>query len=403
MEMEKNTYGFNTNSLVLLLGLAGFISAADNWFVSPILPAISNEMNILNSQAGIILTAYLVPYGFMQPIYGYLSDRWGKVKVLQAIILGLAGGTFGCSLSSSLGVLCFWRAITGFFAAGIIAVSLALIGDAVPFEQRQAHVGKFMGFVALGQGLSVGLGGFLAKYLSWQIAFVCFALASLCVLYFFRKLPKDSPNPTTNNFFKEVITVTLNAKGRVIFPLAMLTGFLLLGLYSYLGAFLYDITKLDYQQVGIVMMFFGISAIFASSILRKFIQRNNHKKTIIVGGCLALIAALILRFFPYWYAGWIVTVILGFSYIFIQSTLATMAFDVASETKGLPSALIGLGLFGGGGLGTAVASWILSIGGYQMLWSVFSIEILTFILIVSLVRFDSLSNEIFNKTYLKKS
>ena len=73
--------------------------------------------------------------------------------------------------------------------------------------------------------------------------------------------------------------------------------------------------------------------------------------------------------------------------MFIQSTLATIAFDVAPETKGLPSALVGLGLFGGGGLGAAFCGWLLPIGNYVGIWGVLAAAMLVFVLIASLLSF----------------
>lgn len=52
------------NRIVSLLGLAGFIVMADNWVVSPILPAISQNLNIDIARAGLLITAYMIPFGF---------------------------------------------------------------------------------------------------------------------------------------------------------------------------------------------------------------------------------------------------------------------------------------------------------------------------------------------------
>lgn len=374
--------------LVWILGFAGFISAADNWIVSPTLPAIAAGFGVTISQIGIILTAYMIPYGIMQPVYGFLSDRWGKARILQWIVCGLAIGTIGCSVASSLWLLCLWRIITGFFAAGVIAVSLALIGDTVPLLERQKYVGRFMGIVFLGQGLSVGLGGIFANFISWRIAFIFFAVLALCTVTFLNKLPKDFSNSARCNFFLETKRVTLSPKGRVIFPLALATGFLLLGLYSYLGAFLHEIAGLDYLQVGMVVMFFGFACLLAGCQVGKLAQKIGHQKTIIIGGYLSLTTAISLAVFPYWQVGLLATISLGFGYIFIQSTLATIAFDIASENKGLPSALIGLGLFGGGGLGTACGSLVLSQESYQSLWLLFGFGIVVLIVISAKLRFD---------------
>ncbi|HEX3014521.1 MAG TPA: MFS transporter [Methanobacterium sp.] len=371
--------------MIFILGLAGFISAADNWIVSPVLPAIAATFGISIALAGAVLTAYLVPYGLMQPFYGFLSDNRGKTRVLQKITLGLALGTGACAVANSFGMLFFWRAFTGFFAAGIISVSLAWIGDNVPSGERQRYVGKFMGIVFLGQGLSVGLGGTITNYISWQVMFGIFAIVSFCTVFLLGKLPEtristDKQPFKIINFFSEVKKVVSTPKGKVIFPMAFAMGFLVVGLYSYLGAFLHEFTGLNYMQIGLIVMFYGFACLIAGSTVGKLEKPIGQKKVIICGGFLALISALILVFLPFWQAVLVATITLGFGYIFIQSPLATMAFDVTPETTGLPSALIGLGLFGGGGIGTAVFGWVLQFGGYEILWPVVALGIVLFIL-----------------------
>lgn len=382
---------FNS-SLILILGLAGFISAADNWIVSPVLPAIAATFGISIALAGSVLTAYLVPYGLMQPFYGFLSDNRGKTKVLQKITLGLAIGTGACAVSSSFEMLFFWRAFTGFFAAGIISVCLAWIGDNVLSGERQRYVGKFMGIVFLGQGLSVGLGGTITNYLSWQVMFGIFAVVSFCTVFLLGKLPKteiSSNNQSfkTRDFFSEVKKAVTTPKGKIIFPMAFSTGFLLIGMYSYMGAFLSESTGLNYLQIGLIVMFYGFACLFAGSAVGRLEKTMEQKKIILSGGCFALLSALLLVVLPFWQAVLVATVALGLGYIFIQSPLATMAFDVTPEATGLPSALIGLGLFGGGGLGTAVFGWVLQWGGYAILWPLVALGIVIFILVVVKVDF----------------
>lgn len=378
--------------MIFILSLAGFISAADNWIVSPVLPAIAATFGISIAFTGIILTAYLVPYGLMQPFYGFLSDNRGKKRVLQKITLGLALGTGACAVSNSFGMLFFWRAFTGFFAAGIIAVSLAWIGDNVPSGERQRYVGKFMGIVFLGQGMSVGLGGTITNYLGWQVMFGIFAAVSLCTVFLLNKLPESEISTNKqpfrfHDFFSEVKKVVSTPKGKIIFPMAFAAGFLLVGLYSYLGAFLHEFTGLNYLQIGLIIMFYGFACLIAGSAVGRLEKIMEQKKIIIIGGFMALSSALILATLPFWQAVLAATITLGFGYIFIQSPLATMAFDVTPEATGLPSALIGLGLFGGGGIGTAVFGWILNLGGYGVLWPVVALGIVIFILAAAKIDF----------------
>lgn len=384
----KNVPSLKYRKLISILGLAGFISAADNWFISPSLSAIASEFNISNSVAASILTAYLIPYGIMQPVLGFLSDHFSKTKILQFIVCGLALGTAGCSLSSSFEMLLICRAVTGFFAAGIIAISLALIGDTVEASERQIYVGRFAGIVFLGQGLSAGLGGILTKYFSWRLALIFFTIISILTVFFLYKLPYSTPTPLNNKFLPEVKRVIFTPKGRVIFPLALLTGFLLIGLYSFLGGFLHDVIDLDYLQVGIVMMFYGFACLIAGSQVGKLGQKFGKKVTLVLGSCFSLCTILLLLIFSCWQAVWIATISLGFGYIFIQSTLATSCFDIASESKGLPSGIIGLCLFGGAGLGTAFNGWLLSQLDYKTLWFIVTLEIIVFILIIFKLDYD---------------
>lgn len=383
----------NYRKLVWILGLAGFVSAADNWFVSPSLSAIADDFGTSVAVAGSILTAYMVPYGLMQPVYGFFGDQKNKAKLLRMITIGLAIGTAGSALSNSIPLLCFLRLLTGFFAAGIITLSLSLIGDAVPAEEQQIFVGKFMGIVFTGQGLSSGLGGILTRYVSWRGAFFFFAIFAVAVVILLRTLPSNSveANRHNRNFFHECKLALLSPKGKIIFPLSFFAGLLLLGIYGYLGSFLNERTKLDYMQAGIVVMFYGFACLFGGSKIGKLASRFGKKKVIISGEIWALVSSVIL-YCSYQLKNWpiavLATICLGFGYISIQSTLATIALSVTGECRGLPSGLIGLGLFCGGGVGSLIGSRLLLLGTYKTIWITFGIAIVLLIFITGKLKLE---------------
>lgn len=381
---EPDTGGYQ--KLVLILGLAGFVSAADNWFVSPSLSAIAANFGTSVAVTGSILTAYMIPYGFMQPVYGFFGDQHDKMKLLRIIVIGLAIGTGGSALSNSLPVLCVLRVLTGFFAAGIIALSLSVIGDTVPHEKQQNYVGKFMGIVFTGQGLSTGLGGILTRYVSWRGAFQFFAVFAIAAAVLLWALPPHSKRTTeqSSNFFYQCRLAVFSPKGKIIFPLAFVAGLLLLGVYGYLGSFLNERIHLNYMQSGIVVMFYGFACLIGGSKIGKLANRFGRKRVILAGECWAVVSvALLLCSYQIrsWPLALVATICLGFGYISIQSTLATMALDVTGECRGLPSGLIGFGLFCGGGIGSLIGGQLLLAGTYQTIWIVFGISIifLTFI------------------------
>ncbi len=352
-------------ALVLILGVAGFISAADNWFVSPALPAIAADLGISALYAALILTAYLLPYGCMQPIFGLISDRIGKVRVLTWILAGFTIGSGACALAGTLQVLIFWRAFTGFFAAGIVAISLACIGDAIPPKERQHYVGIFMGIVFLGQGLSVGIGGLLAELFSWRVPFMLFSGIAIGTLLFVPKIPEpDLPVPH-RPVREELKDIFHHPASWILFPLAGLSGFLLIGMYSFLGSFLHEVVDLGYMQIGAIIMFFGFSALIGGAQAGKLSRKIGTRWMVAGGGILVSGSVLLLAVFPGWETGLVASTGLGLGYICIQSTVATLAFDITPGSKGLPSALVGLGLFGGAGIGAACMGILIGLFGYS--------------------------------------
>ena len=360
--LQQNTL-VSPRFLVIILGLAGFISAADNWFVSPVLPAIASDFGISIPLAGMILTAYLIPYGLMQPVFGVISDHTGKIRVLLIILTGFAIGSGACAMAGSLPSLMIWRICTGFFAAGIIAVSLAHIGDTIPVAQRPQYVGIFMGIVFLGQGLSVGIGGMLTHFLSWRVAFLLFSLMAIIDILILRMIP-DGRHCSPISLKDELLSIH-DQRTWIFFALAGVTGFFLIGMYSYLGAFLHQIAGLDSMQTGFVIMFFGFSALIGGMKAGNIRRKLGYRRMIAGGAMIAMISGVILALFPRWETGLVASGGLGLGYICIQSTIATEVFDITPKSKGLPSALIGLGLFGGGGVGTYYMGNLITVCGYS--------------------------------------
>ena len=258
--------------VVYTLGFCGLVSAADNWFVSPALPAIANALGVAASAATVVLTAYLVPYGLLQPVCDTLGDRFGRLRVLHVIVAGLAAGTFLCAVAPTLPLLVLARVLTGCFAAGIIAVSQAHVGDVVGPERRGAAVGILMGITFTGQGLSSGLGGVITDLMSWRAAFACFGVLALLALALLWRLPH--PEASTDGqgvapvrqggFFVRAARIFFGTH-RAIFFVACTTGVVFLGVYGFMGTFLAERCGLGPTQAGLIMMLYGVMCLVGAA------------------------------------------------------------------------------------------------------------------------------------------
>src|SRR3990172_3619164 len=152
---------------------------ANSAVVSPIVPAIARDIGGSPVQtAAMLIAGYMLPFALFQLLYGPLADRYGKLRVLRATLLGFILTGALTALGAGLTDLTIYRALTGACAAGIMPVSLALIGDTVRLEERQAAIGSFMGISFLGQGLSMAIGGAFAFFLSWRGVFLFYAALS---------------------------------------------------------------------------------------------------------------------------------------------------------------------------------------------------------------------------------
>ena len=366
--------------VVYTLGFCGLVSAADNWFVSPALPAIASALGVAASAATIVLTAYLVPYGLLQPVCGTLGDRFGRLRVLHVIVAGLAAGTFLCAVAPTLPLLVLARVLTGCFAAGIIAVSQAHVGDVVGPERRGAAVGVLMGITFTGQGLSSGLGGIITDLMSWRAAFACFGVLALVALALLWRLPraeapagKKSAEPAPvpqDNFFVRAARIFFG-RHRETFLVACTTGVVFLGVYGFMGTFLSERCGLGSTQAGLIMMLYGVMCLVGGTVSGRIGAARGPRGVIYVGeasGLLAIAALAVVTVTGSWVPALLAAGALGFGYILTQPTLVSLSMDADPAQTGLCTGLIGLGVFAGGGVGSSLGGRLVALGGYDALW-----------------------------------
>ena len=367
--------------VVCTLGFCGLVSAADNWFVSPALPAIASALGVAASATTIVLTAYLVPYGLLQPVCGTLGDRFGRLRVLHVIVAGLAAGTFLCAVAPTLPLLVAARVVTGCFAAGIIAVSQAHVGDVVGPERRGAAVGVLMGITFTGQGLSSGLGGIITDLMSWRAAFACFGVLALVALALLWQLPRPeapageegaapaAPAPR-GSFLSRAARIFFGGH-RAIFLVACTTGIVFLGVYGFMGTFLSERCGLGPTQAGLVMMLYGVMCLAGGAVSGRIGAARGPRGVIYVGeasGLLAIATLVVVTATGAWQPALLAAGALGFGYILTQPTLVSLSMDADSAQTGLCTGLIGLGVFAGGGVGSALGGQLVALGGYDALW-----------------------------------
>lgn len=401
--------------IVVTLGFCGLVSAADNWFVSPALPAIAQTLAIAPAAATIILTAYLTPYGLLQPVCGAIGDAVGRVRLLCIIVAGLAASTVLCAAAPTLEALVVARIVTGCFAAGIISVNQSLVGSVVSEEDRQGAVGLLMGITFTGQGLSAGLGGLICDLVGWRVAFICFGALGAAAWLGVRRLryldamdgagavgapgvsvsttgagTVDAPGagvsaagagavgsaerePFRPAAFLRHAAQILFGPGRAIYFVAFTTGIIFLGVYGFMGTFLAERCGLSSTQAGLLMMFYGLACLAGGGISGRIGEARGQRGVIAVGETSGVIATALLAASTItgsWMPALPAAACLGLGYILVQPTLVSFSMDIDPSHTGLCTGLIGLGVFAGGGIGSSLGGLAIAGGGYLALWTI---------------------------------
>ncbi|HUW64944.1 MAG TPA: MFS transporter [Spirochaetia bacterium] len=376
------------NTVISILGFAGFTVMADNWVVSPILPAISADLHVQLTRAALLITAYMIPFGLFQLIFGPLADRYGKRQVINYSMLVFTLTTALCAVAGNFTTLAVYRALTGVFAASAMPVSLALIGDLVPMKERQAAIGYFMGISFLGQGLSMAVGGSIAFFLNWRGVFGTYSLlAAVSTVLLFTAGRRITCSPNRNNsFFGPYRQLWASSVARRTYLVILLEGILIVGTFSYLGAYLSRTYHLNYLYIGLTLTGFGLASVIGGRIVGRLAGLWGRKRVLVLGLICATAAEALFFAAGATYGAVVVGVaLLGFGFIFTHSTLTTLSTEFAAQARGAAMSLVAFCFMGGGGVGTAIGGFLIAAAGFTSFFGIYGLAMALLIFLAMLI------------------
>ena len=182
--------------IVVAIMLALFLGALDQTIVGTALPQIITELNGANLYTWVV-TIYLLASTVTVPIYGKLSDMYGrKPLLLIGVSLFLAGSALA-GLSQNIEQLIIFRGIQGLGAGALFPIALATIGDLFSAKERGRYQGLFGAVFGLSSLVGPALGGWLTDTFSWHLIFyVNLPIGLLSIAIILLELPtiKGRPN-----------------------------------------------------------------------------------------------------------------------------------------------------------------------------------------------------------------
>ncbi|MBB4687456.1 MFS transporter [Amycolatopsis jiangsuensis] len=140
-----------------------FLAALDQTIVGTSIVRIANDLHGFELQAW-ATTAYLITSTIATPIYGKLSDIYGRKPFYLAAIGIFVAGSLAATFSQSMYELAAFRAIQGLGAGGLMSLAMTIIGDVVPPRERPRYQGYFLAVFGISTVLGPVLGGFFAGF-----------------------------------------------------------------------------------------------------------------------------------------------------------------------------------------------------------------------------------------------
>jgi len=401
--------------------MAAFMVQADARVIDPLLHVVAADFQTTVPAAAIVISAYALPYGLFQLLYGPVGDRIGKIRVVAICLAVFSFGTFACAFVPNVAVFAALRFLTGVAAAAVVPMSLGHIGDTFPYHERQVALARFMSALMIGQIAGSTLGGIFGEYLGWRYVFVVFGVVSLAVSVQLARGGRrlQEPRTATRPLGPALLTVPLAGtlifagflgvvpaawsallegiggclliyalasqyRGllarptvRLVLGTVMLEGVFVFGGLAYLASSLTDRFGINYAYAGLMVAGFGCGGLVYSGSARRLVAGVGELGVLLLGGALMGIAFVSIAVMPSWH--WFVpaVIVLGMGYYTMHGTLQTLATELAPDSRGTAISLFAFFFFLGQALGPQLLGAILKTRGYAGAFTVAGVALFT--------------------------
>lgn len=334
-----------------------FLAYGDRFLIGPLLVVIAEDFGVSLGAATAVATVYLLLYGALQLVYGFASDRLGRVRVMRGALVGIVAANLFCAVAPSLGALVAGRAAAGAFAAALLPTSLVYVGDRVPFERRQQVVASVLAAGSLGTVAATVGAGLLGRSTSWRFVFLVPALLAAFDVAVLGRLPESVPGHTTGGPMTQLRRVFAHPWAAVLVVLAVAEGAIMLGFLTFLAPAL-QTHGVSSALAGLVVAVYGVAVFTTLQVVKRLLRRVSMSPVAMIAtGGTILVGAYAVAASAQAVPNILVTsLLIGVGYSFMHSTLQTWATEVAPDARGTATSLFVTAVFTGASIAHTVVS-----------------------------------------------
>jgi len=356
---------------ILVLAGGAFIGMATARISDAMLPELARAFAVSLADVAPVVSLFALTYGVMQLVYGGLGDRYGRLLILMIATFVSCLSSLAAALAVSLDHLVWARVLSGASTAAIIPLTLAWIGDVVPYAQRQATLAKVAAGTAAGLVGGQLAGGILSDTVGWRWAFGL--LAAICLLVGWRLVKEFKPHlklvpasarmPGQGGFFRSVFGIPRRPVARLVLLAAFCEGAFIFGLLAMIPAYLYGVHGMSLSAAGATLALFGVGGLVYTLSAGRWIATLGELRLATLGGLACGGAYVLLAFVPSGIFALPLTLVAGFGFYMLHNTLQTNATQMAPEARGIAVALFASALFIGQAGGVTLAAALVATDG----------------------------------------
>jgi predicted MFS family arabinose efflux permease len=355
-------------SAVLLLSLAAFASGISLRVTDPLLPRLATEFGVSLGTASYVVTSFSIAYGVSQLLFGPLGDRFGKYLVIAWACVACSITATLCALAPNFPLLLVARLLAGGTAAAIIPLSVAWIGDVVPYDERQPVLAHFLIGQIVGLSTGVFVGGLAADYFSWRVPFFGVALVfialSAALFLLNRRLPgyaralHKAEDAVVWRTIAEFWQVVATPWARTVLLTVFLEGALLYGSFAFIASHVHRVYQVSLSTAGSLVMLFGFGGLLFAIASKTMVRRFGEIGLSRWGGLFLATSLFAIGIAPAWWWAIPGCFAAGLGFYMLHNTLQINATQMAPERRGAAVSAFALCFSMGQSVGVATAGML---------------------------------------------
>jgi EmrB/QacA subfamily drug resistance transporter len=194
-----------------------FLAVVDQTIVATALPAIAASMGNVE-RASWVVVSYLIASTVAAPIYGRLGDAFGRRKLMYVALAVFIVASLLCTVAQTIELLSLARVAQGLGGGGLMTLSQALIGEAIPPRERARYQGYLAAIAVCANSFGPVAGGYLTEHFGWRSIFLINVPIGLIAVALTYRLPSKTtdritwrPDPLGLILFTAFVTTVLLA------------------------------------------------------------------------------------------------------------------------------------------------------------------------------------------------